>query len=427
MGLQVRRAVELLIQSMERADQAQQRSLLHGMDEPHLYTAAVTVMMRLVFLLSAEERHLLPLDNHLYARYYAVSTLREQLQEVADRFGEEILERRHDAWRRLLATFRAVHAGIHHDQLPLPAYGGSLFDPHRFPFFEGHLPIDNRTVLHILDSLQMLQVQVPGGESQATRVSFRALDIEQIGHVYEGLLDHTALRAGTPVVGLKGTKSKEPEVPLPELERFSLGGREGENGEEKLLNYLQEQTGRSASALCNALRQGPPEPFREQRLRSVCDNDDELLNRILPFHGLIRDDDRGYPVVIHAGAVYVTAGRDRRATGTHYTPRQLTESIVRHTLDPLVFRGPAEGWPRGEWQIRSPKELLDLKICDMAMGSGAFLVQAGRYLSEHLLESLAVYRDQNRTMVKCHQLLTSTTSSVWRRFAGWWRSAAFMA
>ena len=43
--------------------------------------------------------------------------------------------------------------------------------------------------------------------------------------------------------------------------------------------------------------------------------------------------------------MYVTAGRDRRSTGTHYTPRSLTEPIVQHTLEPLVYIGPAEGCP----------------------------------------------------------------------------------
>jgi hypothetical protein len=60
---------------------------------------------------------------------------------------------------------------------------------------------------------------------------------------------------------------------------------------------------------------------------------------------------------------------------------------VQHTLDPLVFEGPAEGWPKEKWRLRSAREILDLKICDMAMGSGAFLVQTCRYLSERLLEA----------------------------------------
>ncbi|MFL6314973.1 MAG: Eco57I restriction-modification methylase domain-containing protein [Terriglobales bacterium] len=51
------------------------------------------------------------------------------------------------------------------------------------------------------------------------------------------------------------------------------------------------------------------------------------------------------------------------------------------------IQGPAEGLPKEQWRLKSPKEILDLKVCDMAMGSGAFLVQACRYLSERLVES----------------------------------------
>ncbi len=83
----------------------------------------------------------------------------------------------------------------------------------------------------------------------------------------------------------------------------------------------------------------------------------------------------------------MTKGSDRRESGTHYTPRSLTEPIVQHTLDPLVYEGPAEGWPKEEWRLRSADEILALTVCDMAMGSGAFLVQACRYLSERLVEA----------------------------------------
>ena len=45
-----------------------------------------------------------------------------------------------DAWSRLLATFRAVYGGVQHEAMRLPPYGGSLFDPDRFPFLEGRKP-----------------------------------------------------------------------------------------------------------------------------------------------------------------------------------------------------------------------------------------------------------------------------------------------
>ena len=87
------------------------------------------------------------------------------------------------------------------------------------------------------------------------------------------------------------------------------------------------------------------------------------------------------------GSVFVTAGTDRRSSGTHYTPKSLTEPIVQYTLEPLVYVGPAEGLPKDQWKLRSAKELLALKICDMACGSGAFLVQACRYMAARLLEA----------------------------------------
>ena len=186
----------------------QGQTLLAGVSEAELYEAAITVMMRLVFLFCAEERDLFPLADELYSTYYAATPMRAQLRATADELGEEVIERRTDAWCRLLATTRAIYGGIQHDDLRLPAYGSNLFDPDRFPFLEGRrpgtswtktpaqpLPINNRTVLHMLESLQLLQVKAPGGEYQKRRLSFRALDIEQIGHVYEGLLDHQAVRA----------------------------------------------------------------------------------------------------------------------------------------------------------------------------------------------------------------------------------------
>ena len=238
LGYQVRHAVEVLVQAVDLADQDRGRKLLAGIPDERLYEAAVTVMMRLVFLLSAEERNLILSGDPVYAQHYAVSTLRAQLREVADHSGEEFLDRRHDAWSRLLATFRAIYGGIHHDRMALPAYGGGLFDPDRYPFLEGRvagtswrktpahpLPISNRTVLHLLDAVQMLQMKVPGGgPAEARRISFRALDIEQIGHVYENLLDHTAKRATEPILGLAGSADARREVALSALEERAQEG-----------------------------------------------------------------------------------------------------------------------------------------------------------------------------------------------------------
>ena len=202
LGEQVRRAVEVLVQALDRADIDRNRELLHDVTPSELYEAGLTVMMRLVFLLCAEERGLLLLGDSGYDQNYAISPLRAQLREEADRVGLEVLERRQDAWSRLLAVFRAVYGGIEHESLRMPALGGSLFDPDRFPFLEGRskgtgwretsaipLPIDNHTILMLLEALQVLEQR--GG---AQLLSYRALDVEQNGYVYEVLLEHTVTR-----------------------------------------------------------------------------------------------------------------------------------------------------------------------------------------------------------------------------------------
>ncbi|WP_300162274.1 type IIL restriction-modification enzyme MmeI [Solidesulfovibrio sp.] len=389
LGEQVRRAVEVLVQCLDKADEDRNRELLRDVKPAELYEAGLTVMMRLVFVLCAEERGLLLLGVSVYDRCYDVSTLRGHLEEEAYDHVPEVLDRRHDAWTRLLAVFRAVYGGIEHESLRMPALGGSLFDPDRFPFLEGRdkgsswrdtsaapLPIDNRTVLLLLNSLQILKQS--GG---ALLLSYRALDVEQIGHVYEGLLEHTVARVPRVTLGLQGAqKAKNPNVALAELESALL------DGEAALVKLVLDVTGRSESAIRNGLSK-PAADTVFGRVLGGCGGDTALAERIRPFTNLLRTDAWDDPIVYRDNSFMVTLGADRRETGTHYTPKSLTESIVTTTLEPVVYAGPAEGKTREEWALKSSREILDLKVCDPAMGSGAFLVQACRYLGEKLVEA----------------------------------------
>lgn len=381
LGEQVRRAVEVLVQALDRADQDRNRELLRDVDPRELYEAGLTVMMRLVFLLAAEERGLLLLGDPRYDSFYAISSLRMQLR--AD--SEEILERRRSAWSRLLALFRGVYGGIDHPTLRLPALGGSLFDPDRYPFLEGRkkstswrsdpaepLPIDDRTVLLLLDAIQIFEGRT---------LSYRALDVEQIGHVYEGLLERTVKRVDDVTLELdSGAKAKSPRVTLGEMESARL------DGPAKVAELLKERSERSESAIRNALERAADDRLAA-RLLTVCRGDVGLRDRILPYAPLLRTDPWGYPLVHHKGAFVVVLGADRRESGTHYTPKSLTEKIVAETLTPVAYRGPAEGKAPEEWELKSADELLELKICDPAMGSGAFLVEACRWLSDRLVEA----------------------------------------
>lgn len=387
LGKQVMTAVEVLLEGLDRADLDSGRTLLRDVSPETLYEASLTVMMRLVFILCAEERGLLLLGEPAYDDAYAVSTLRGRLESDRDKFGDQVLERRYDAWVRLLGLFRAIYSGIDHPLLRMPAMGGSLFDPDKYPFLEGRsrdvswdvenpppLPIDNRTVLLLLESLQVLKAK-----DGAIPLSFRSLDVEQIGYVYEGLLETTGAQAEETLLGLKGDKDHHnPEIALSELEMLKM------EGEEKLFARMKEVTGRSAIASEYA---EPPDMTTLPFLGKACRGDEDLKSRILPFFNWMRTSEWGEPVVYHKDSFYVTEGSDRRSTGTHYTPKPLTVMMVKEALEPVVYRGPAEGLPRAEWKLKSPAEILDLKVCDPAMGSGAFLVQACRYLGDRLVDA----------------------------------------
>ena len=398
LGFQVRKAVELLVTTISQADLEQRGALLKGIPPQRVYEAAVTVMMRLVFLLYAEERGMLPVADPLYAEHYSVSALLEQLEEQASVEGDEPLERRSAAWFRLLATFRAIFAGVNHDRLRSIPYGGRLFDPDRFSFLEGRapldswrdapsrpLPVDDLTVKAILESLQRLRAKA--GNQGSLRLSFRSLDVEQIGHVYEGLLDHNAVRVDEVHVGLVGKSGDEAEIPLASIERAAQVGRE------HLVSYLADQTNKTPGAIEKALDRGQQllagaEPETRRLVKTVCETDRSLEHRLLPYAFILRLDLHGLPVVFPTGSLVVKQTRARRDSGTEYTPKELAEEIVRYALEPLVYSpGPKDGAPEDAWHLRPSTELLSLKICDPAVGSGAFLVSACRYLSDRVVEA----------------------------------------
>ncbi|MBQ7739229.1 MAG: hypothetical protein IJT59_06220 [Desulfovibrionaceae bacterium] len=414
LGMQVRSALSEFISAIDRLEDENTRNVLKDISPAKIYEAGLVVMMRLVFLLSAEERGLLRLGDPLWDKCYAASRLCEELRNLADRQGEEVLLYRRDAWFRLLALFRAVYAGVTHQDMLLKAYGGSLFDPDSYPFLEGRatgstwrdvpakpLNIDDRVILHMLEAVQFLSDKRKTGVTEAVRLSFRSLDVEQIGHVYEGLLDRTCERAQEVLLGIQGgNKNHEPFIPLSKLQQLRL------DGEDLLIKYISNQTGNTQTSIKQALydqkgrgRKKQNLDPQEERLKQAeaerlnyllldaCRGDQDLVESVKPFVHILRRDSFGRPIVVPKGSIFVTAGTQRRDTGTHYTPRRITEQVVAATLKPHVYHGVNEGKPEDQWLLKSPDEILSLRVCDMTMGSGAFLVATCRYLAERLTEA----------------------------------------
>ncbi|WP_082206592.1 type IIL restriction-modification enzyme MmeI [Nocardiopsis sp. SBT366] len=375
LGEQVRQAVELLVGEIARQDRAAGGTLLADVDGRDVYRGVVTTLMRVVFLLFAEAQRLMPVDD-LYADHYSVTHLHTQLLEERSLHGEEVGDRRAAAWPRLLALFAGVYHGVEHPDLRIPAYGGSLFEQSRYPWLR-MFAVTDRVVFAILDAL--LRLKPKRREGTPTRISYKGLVVEDIGRVYEGLLEFSCLRTDEPHVGLRG--KLEPELALRDLESRAA------QGQEEFVSWLVARTGATRLQVERMLADRPA-PRELAALDAACGSDASLTDRTAPFWGLLRTDLREEPTVFPAHSLMFTKVGERRATGTHYTPRPLADEIVRHTLDPLVHApGPAEGAEEEHWRIKPAEELLKLTVCDPAMGSGAMLVSATRYLAERVCDA----------------------------------------
>jgi hypothetical protein len=135
---QVLDALHALLRGFQSANEAARSGLLQDVirDAPtDVYGGLLATLLRLVFLLYAEDRGLLSSDP-VYIRHYAVTALFEKLRDDAARYPDA-MDQRFGAWARLVTLFRLVHDGGGHGALRLPPRYGRLFDPDAYPFLEG--------------------------------------------------------------------------------------------------------------------------------------------------------------------------------------------------------------------------------------------------------------------------------------------------
>lgn len=402
LGVQVRHAVEGLVQAFaETAAEARRRGQPDPLPaNPHdAYSAAVTVLMRVVFLLFAEERALLP-QGQLFQEGYGISGELDALERRRLAEGEESLDSTFLGWHRLLATSQALYHGASFENMRMPAYGGSLFDPARYPFLTAAtsngtlaLPVSDLVMLHMLRAVQV--AQLTGGD--ARRISFREVDVEQIGYIYEGLIGYTCIRVtGDPQLGLRGTAGTEPEIPLTVLEGLAAHHATPAGLAAAILAWVKETQPAAKAPTPGTLAKLLATPVSEdddRQLRAVTAGDDRLRARLRRWAPILRHDLRDRPMVVLHGGLLVTETASRRNAGAHYTPKRLADEVVRHALEPLCYYpGPHQTPDENAWRLRGSDEILALKVADIAVGSGAFLVAAARYLADRLVEA---WRDED--------------------------------
>ena len=354
---QVLRALNELMRGFQAANEASRGELLREVlrDAPSdVYGGLLTTLMRLVFVLYAEDRGLVSTDP-VYLNSYSISGLFERLREDASLYPDT-MDQRYGAWAQIITLSRLIYDGGGHGTLHLPPRHGRLFDPDAYSFLEGRRFRTSRSVTESLTPPRvsdgvMFRVLQDLMVLDGDRLSYRSLDVEQLGSVYEAMMGFEVRTASGPSIGLR------PDHVVFNLQDV-LEQRAGDRNK-----WIKEQAGCELSG--KALEQ----------LKQAASADDLMA-------ALDRRRSPLTPSVIPSGAIYLQPTEERRRSGSHYTPRSLTEPIVRTTLQPILVALGEK--PR-------PEQILDLKVCDPAMGSGAFLVEACRYLGDALVEAWTVH------------------------------------
>ena len=319
-----------------------------------IYRDATYLLYRLLFILYAEARNLLPVDRPGYQAVSLESLINEAVE--LRRSPQKAAGHPTSLWAQIITLFNAIQYSD--EYLGIPAYNGGLFEDKDKPYLRDYA-VENKFLAEALCELAFLPD--PKGERPPERIDYRDLSVRHLGSLYEGMIEYKLFIASE-----------------------KLYARRDKAGQVRYLSAAKTDLG----------------PTDE---------------------------------VISPGEVYFAQSpRERKATGTHYTAEELVERLVRHTVVRLLderwaaFKPQLEEWlseieatPTEADQVRLRnyvdgqieafvrEQVLSLRICDPAMGSGHFLVHIAHRLTSLVLKILSCTHWDNAA--------TNLDANYWRR------------
>lgn len=323
-------------------------------ERDEIYRNATYLLYRLLFIFYAEARYLLPMDREDY-RAISLDRLVEDAYSVHLNPGNNAIQQT-NLWDQLNTLFNAIQYSD--EYMGIPPYNGGLFE-NDDKFYLKECKIANRFLAETLVELAFLSN--PEEETLAERIDYRDLSVRHLGSLYEGMIEYRLFIA-----------------------EEELLARRDKDGKVKYLSA--EKTERKPN--------------------------DELLKK---------------------GKVYFAQSpHERKATGTHYTAEDLVERLVKQTVLRLLNERWQEFEPNftqwlaeidatpGEAQRRRLQERVDseleqfvesqvlsLRACDPAMGSGHFLVHIAHQMTNFILWALTRTPWQNPAI--------NLDSDLWRK------------
>ena len=192
-----------------------------------IYDNSLILLYRLLFILYAEARDLLPLqENARYRRLYSLEAIKKDV--VSALHEGLILPESGLFWTRLKELFKIINLGS--PPLTVTTFNGGLFDPERHPFLEQYV-VGDVCLCRAIDKLARVKNQV---------VDYRDLAERHLGTIYEGLLEYNTLFvAEEPMAERKSTSKIVParDVPQKDVAQEFLTGEVylmNDRGERKL-------------------------------------------------------------------------------------------------------------------------------------------------------------------------------------------------
>ncbi len=345
--IQARKAVEEFVQEILNHP-SNSEALVRISDKEklakYLWHEGLTVVYRLLFILKLEAND----DPARCFNFASASLWRNTFSPsvALARYTRAVLETHSETGSfledGLRALFRMFGQGFQSNEIQVHPLNGALFGPNTMPLLDS-LRWGDRAVAFLLDRL--LWTPAKRGADSRKRVHYGSLDVENLGSVYEALLE---LEPGVASETMCRLRRKKLEVVVP------IG--QGEKYKTKKMDRDDNPTGGSNE--------------REEEDDEGKDVDGSL------------EKSTGVEWIekIPAGRFFLQVGLGRKATGSFYTPTPFVKFLVQETLGPLVSE---KSPPRDP----NPLEILKIKVLDPAMGSGHFLVEACRFLGDHLYEA----------------------------------------
>ena len=150
---------------------------LNVSDTKIIHENCLILLYRLLFVLYAESRGLLPLENGEYQSEYSLDALATEIHNKLDN-DSTIPKLRSDYWTRLHNLFTLIDKGWDEH---IPQYNGGLFNPIRHVFLEDN-KIGNDVLANVINTLTRT--------TKRERIAYQDLAIQHLGNIYEGLLEY---------------------------------------------------------------------------------------------------------------------------------------------------------------------------------------------------------------------------------------------